>query len=143
MNLRNVTGILLLILAASTLKGQDAKAAIQGVLNEQTQAWNRADIEKFVSYYAEDCTFVGKQMVRGRERVLARYRSAYASAAAMGQLRFADLEVQPIDQQVAIVTGKFHLDRTAAAGGPADGIFSLVFRLKNGNWQILLDHTSS
>ncbi len=112
------------------------------MLDAQVQAWNRGDVERFVSFYAEDCTFVGKQMVHGRAAVLARYRTGFPTAAAMGKLGFQDLEVRPVDKQIALVTGRFHLDRTPEGGGPADGIFSLVMRLKGGTWQILLDHTS-
>jgi ketosteroid isomerase-like protein len=42
----------------------------------------------------------------------------------------------------ASVIGRFHLDRTAEAGGPASGIFTLIFRKSEGAWRIILDHTS-
>ena len=142
MSLRKIVPFAILLLAPVLGRASDAQTAIKKVLDAQVQAWNRGDIETFVTYYAEDCTFVGKQMVHGRSAVLARYRTGFPSVAAMGKLSFLELDVRPVDQQVALVTGKFHLDRAAEAGGPADGIFSLVMQLKNGNWQILLDHTS-
>jgi ketosteroid isomerase-like protein len=40
------------------------------------------------------------------------------------------------------VTGSYHLTRTAAGGGDASGIYSLVFRKTAGGWKIVLDHTN-
>jgi uncharacterized protein (TIGR02246 family) len=119
-----------------------SETAIKNVLNIQVQAWNRGDLESFVASYAEDCTFVAKQVVQGRPAVLARYRANYSNKPAMGKLTFEELSVRTLDGHVAIVTGKFHLDRTVDAGGPTAGIFSLVMQQRNGSWQIVLDHTS-
>jgi hypothetical protein len=79
--------------------------------------------------------------VKGRSGVLARYQQRYGSKAAMGRLSFSGLEVRLIDPQVAIVLGHFALERSAEGGGPASGIFSLVFHLNGGRWEIVLDHT--
>ena len=58
--------------------------------------------------------------------MLATYRQKYGTREKMGQLHFTDLEVQPMDDRFATVTGHFHLERTAAGGGNADGYFLLV-----------------
>lgn len=109
----------------------------------QVDAWNRGDLSAFIQGYAEDCTFVSSSSaISGRDSVLARYKQRYSSRAAMGTLTFSDLVVRQVDSNVATVTGHFALARSASAGGPASGIFSLVFRLKMGRWQIVLDHTS-
>ena len=78
----------------------------------------------------------------GRSAVLARYQKRYGSKEAMGRLSFSELEVRLIDSRVAIVLGRFALERSAEGGGPASGVFSLVFRLKGDRWEIVLDHTS-
>ena len=52
------------------------------------------------------------------------------------------MAVHQVDERVAIVAGHWHIDRDAASGGPVGGVFSLVFELLDGNWQIVLDHTS-
>lgn len=119
-----------------------AETAIRRVLSQQVDAWNRGDLTAFIQGYAEDCVFVGKSVVTGRDAVLARYREHYASKAAMGKLAFSSLEVRLIAPNAATVTGHFALERTPAGGGPASGIFSLVLRLKAGEWHIVLDHTS-
>ena len=117
-------------------------AAINGVLQSQVNAWNRGDLAAFMAGYAEDCTFVGKQVLHGREQVQARYQQRYPSAEAMGKLTFSDIQVQPVDEHVATVTGRWRLERSARAGGNIDGLFSLVFRIRDGRWAIILDHTS-
>jgi ketosteroid isomerase-like protein len=66
----------------------------------------------------------------------------------MGTLTFNDLDVRLLSggcgkAEIALVTGKFHLER--AAKGEAkkdDGIFSLVWRKGPQGWKIVLDHTS-
>jgi ketosteroid isomerase-like protein len=58
-------------------------------------------------------------------------------------LEFSDLEVRSLDPGYAIATGKFHLARSAAGGGDATGIFSLVWEHTHSGWKIILDHTSA
>jgi uncharacterized protein (TIGR02246 family) len=118
------------------------EAAIENVLTTQVQAWNRGDIPKFVSTYAEECIFVGKQMLQGRSKLLARYQKTYPSPESMGRLTFQNLTVHQLDEQVATAVGEWHIDRPSASGGPIGGIFSLVLQLRGGAWQIVLDHTS-
>jgi uncharacterized protein (TIGR02246 family) len=139
-------GIILAVAAsvAASLPTQtsDAKTTIEKVLTAQVQAWNRGDIRKFVTTYAEDCIFVGKQVLQGRSKLLARYQKTYPSPESMGRLTFQNLTVRQLDEQVATAIGEWHIDRPAAFGGPTGGIFSLVLQLRNGAWQIVLDHTA-
>lgn len=119
-----------------------AETQIRRELSTQEAAWNRGDLEAFVETYADDCTFVGKRVLHGKGQLLARYRARYATGAAMGHLSFGDLEVKRVDDRVAIVTGTWHLERSAKAGGPVGGIFSLVWQRQSGRWRIILDHTT-
>jgi ketosteroid isomerase-like protein len=120
------------------------EAAIRGVLNAQVEAWNRGDVAAFMQGYnnSPDTTFVGKTIAHGYSNILDRYRRNYADKEKMGQLTFSDLEVHPLDARFAVVTGRFHLARSASAGGDAQGIFSLVFKKTPAGWKIILDHTS-
>ena len=120
----------------------DAKRMIEKVLTAQVEAWNRGDIPKFVTTYAEDCTFVGKQVLQGRSKLLARYQKTYPSPQSMGRLTFQNLTVRQLDEHIATAIGEWHIDRPAGSGGPTGGIFSLVLQLRNGTWQIVLDHTA-
>lgn len=140
--MKNTRNVLLLCLFLSAPGFASSETSIKEVLGVQVDAWNRGDLSTFVTTYADDCLFVGKQVVRGRTAVLARYQKSYANAAAMGKLEFSDLEVHTVDPAVALVIGHFHLTRSAEGGGNAEGVFSLVFHKIDGKWQIVLDHTS-
>ncbi|MGA7412896.1 MAG: SgcJ/EcaC family oxidoreductase [Bryobacteraceae bacterium] len=140
-SIRFVT-LLWLLFVSPAFTASSAESSIRAVLNTQVDAWNKGDLSTFVTTYADDCLFVGKQVVRGRPAVLARYQKSYSNAAAMGKLEFTDLEVHEVDPQVALVIGHFHLARTVEGGGDAQGVFSLVFHRIDGAWQIVLDHTS-
>jgi uncharacterized protein (TIGR02246 family) len=133
---------LTLVLFPALLPAASADADIREALEAQVAAWNRGDIPAFVSTYAADCTFVGKQILQGREQLLARYKRVYPSADAMGKLTFNGLNVRLLGKQTAVVTGEWHLERAWAGGGPVGGVFSLVWRLEGGHWLIVLDHTS-
>jgi ketosteroid isomerase-like protein len=132
------------------------EAAIRGVLNAQVAAWNRGDVVTFMQGYRNSptTTFIGKTLQHGYANILARYQKNFAGKEKMGQLNFSDLEVHQLDAHFATVTGRFHLARSADAGGDAEGIFSLVFEKSAeksaekttektaSGWKIILDHTS-
>ena len=121
-----------------------AESAIRGVLDAQVAAWNRGDVVAFMQGYnnSSDTTFVGKTIAHGYANILDRYRKNYTGKEKMGQLAFDNLEVHPLDARFAVVTGRYHLTRSASAGGDAQGVFSLVFEKMPAGWKIILDHTS-
>jgi uncharacterized protein (TIGR02246 family) len=132
--------------AAQPAKDQSAKdkTAIEQVLRDQETAWNNGDIDTFMHGYqnSPETTFIGKNLHRGYGPVLERYKSDYSTGEAMGKLDFSDLNVRLLDRDYAVVTGRYHLARTAAGGGDATGLFSLVFEREADGWRIILDHTS-
>lgn len=136
---------MLALLLCLLLAPADPEADVRAVLDKQVQAWNRGDIEAFMTTYLDSpqLTFTGKDSVtRGYRPVLERYRQRYASREAMGTLRFSELEVRMLGPDAALVLGKFELTRTAAGGGDASGRFSLVLRKTAAGWRIIHDHTS-
>ena len=133
----------LLLAGRSIIWGAKPEDMIQQVLQQQAEAWNRGDLNEFVASYAQDCTFVGSTIAAtSRQQVLEHYRQKYPSADAMGELACSGIVVHVLDDRVATVTGYWHLQRKNAAGGPVGGLFSLVWKLLDGKWQIVLDHTS-
>lgn len=113
-------------------------------LIESVDAWNSGDIERFMESYeaAPETTFVGAEVAKGTEAVLARYRRDYPDQDHMGKTEFSELEARPLSDDLAIVTGRYQLERSEEHGGPAHGIFSLVMRKSNDRWRIIHDHSS-
>jgi uncharacterized protein (TIGR02246 family) len=122
----------------------NAEGDIRSVIEAQQAAWNRGDIDGFMtSYEASDATtFVGATVTHGYQQVLENYHRRYPTKAKMGQLAFSELDVKLLGADYASVIGKWHLTRTADAGGDVGGIFTLLFRKTAGGWKIILDHTS-
>jgi ketosteroid isomerase-like protein len=142
--LASIALLILPALVSLRAQSQSAEEAIRGVLRAQQTAWNRGDVDAFMSgYEASDATtFVGAAITKGYRQVLESYRRRYPTKEKMGLLTFSAIEVTPLGSEFASVIGKFHLDRTASAGGPASGIFTLLFRRTTSGWKIILDHTS-
>lgn len=123
---------------------QDAAGAIKQVMDDQVSAWNRGDVAAFMQGYEDspETTFVGKTVRHGWQAMLERYKQSYPSKEAMGTLEFLDFNLRMLGSDYAVVTGRYHLTRTAAGGGDASGVFSLVWKKTGGGWKIILDHTS-
>jgi len=119
-------------------------AAIFAMLNKSADDWNRGDLDAFAGSYknSPDILFMGATIRHGYAAMLARYKAAYPTPAAMGQLTFTQLEVQPLDLRFATVTGRYHLERTAAGGGNADGYYLLVVEKTPTGWKIVRDDST-
>lgn len=118
--------------------------AIRSVLDKQVVDWNRGDLESFATGYknSPDILFMGSKISRGYAQMLDTYRNGYSTKEKMGTLSFTALEVQPLDEHFATVTGNFHLERAAAGGGNADGYFLLVVEKTPAGWKIVRDATT-
>jgi len=128
--------------ATSAQAAASAEAAIRKLLNEQVSAWNRGDVDAFLTGYwnSEQTVFVGSQgITRGWQGLRERYRRSYPDRKAMGTLTFSELEVTLLCPDASLVLGKWHLDRES---GPIGGVFSLVLRQFPEGWRIIADHTS-
>jgi uncharacterized protein (TIGR02246 family) len=135
----------LAIPAMLLLAAAGPKEEIQSVMDLQMEAWNKADIELFMTSYLDspNITFQGKTGVtRGYSAVLERYRKAYSTPEKMGRLKFTIDEIRLVTADSAVVIGAFALTRTEAGGGDASGRFSLVFVKTPKGWKIVHDHTS-
>jgi uncharacterized protein (TIGR02246 family) len=136
--------ILALTVASSSWAQMAPEAAIRHLLEQQTVDWNRGDVDAFMKSYQDspDTTFVGQTVQYGYATIRDRYQKLYSSKAAMGKLTFTHLAIRVLDSGYAIATGNFHLERTAAGGGNADGIFSLLLKQQSQGWKIILDHSN-
>jgi uncharacterized protein (TIGR02246 family) len=117
--------------------------AVRAVLDAQSDAWNRGDIEGFMDGYAHspDITFVsGDSFTRGWQTVHDRYQKNYDSREKMGTLTFSDLETNVLSNDAAVVIGRWHLQ---LANSQPHGRFTLIFHRTRQGWRIVHDHTSS
>ena len=126
------------------------RAAIRAVLQRQARAWNRGDLRAYMAGYAQTDTlrFASGGSVRtGWEETLQNYRKGYPDTQAMGTLSFSDLDVDLLSGRHALVFGRWRLTRGEAAGGPASGLFTLLFEQTSTGegpaWRIVHDHTSA
>jgi len=121
----------------------DAASEIRNVLKSQQDAWNRGDINAFMSGYwhSDQTVFVsGDEVSRGWQKVLDRYKTKYSDHVKMGTLTFSDLEITPLSNDSAVALGRWELKR--ASDNP-HGRFTLIFRRFPDGWKIVLDHTSA
>lgn len=116
---------------------------IDMVLQRQASNWNKGDIEAFMDDYvhSDELTFsAGGETQRGWQNTLDRYKKRYPDVAAMGKLRFWDIDTNALGRENAFTLGKWQLTRES---GDIGGNFTLIWRRdKDGRWRILHDHTS-
>jgi ketosteroid isomerase-like protein len=118
-------------------------AEIQSVLTAQQDAWNRGEIDAFMTAYAQSAStvFVSEnEVTRGWETVRDRYRVKYSDRAKMGTLSFSEIEVTMLSSDAAVVLGRWKLKR---AKDEPYGRFTLVFKRLPEGWRIVHDHTSA
>jgi beta-aspartyl-peptidase (threonine type) len=117
---------------------------IRRVISQQQDAWNRGDLEAFMTGYwnSPDLTFFsGAHESKGWQAALDRYKKTYQGAGhEMGKLEFANLRVEILGRDAAFVRGEFHL--TMSDGKTPHGLFTLVFRKFPDGWKIVHDHSA-
>jgi len=134
--------LLLVFSMTGTAQNSRIETDIRAVMNDQVAAWNRGDIEGFMSGYwrSDKLTFVsGSNVTRGWQPTLDRYKKNYDSRAKMGTLAFSDLEITVLSKDAAVVLGSWSLAREK---DNPHGKFTLVFRKFKDGWRIVQDHTS-
>jgi beta-aspartyl-peptidase (threonine type) len=119
-------------------------ATITTQFAKSAEAWNRGDLDAFVSDYANDSltSFVsGGHLQRGYGWIREHYQPRFLPGATRDSLRFEEFNVRPLAPDVALVTARYVLYRggQTAASGP----FTLILERRPEGWKILHDHTSS
>ena len=125
----------------TTLDAAGAHAVAMEVLEGAARAWNRGDLEAFVSDYPEDrrAAFVTREgVLHGRAAIRERYVPRF-SAAVRDSLSFENVEADALAPDVVHVTAWYRLMRgdSLVARAPT----SLVLIRGEGRWLILKDHT--
>lgn len=130
------------VISAQSTRDEKSKLAIRAVMDEQSAAWNKGDIDGFMKGYwnSPEMTFVsGTNVTKGWQPTLERYKKGYDTKAKMGILTFSDLEITVLGKEAAVVLGKWSLEREK---DNPNGLFTLTFRKFKKDWRIILDHTS-
>lgn len=131
-----------LLLSIAVYSQPKDEVAIRNLLNTQTQAWNRGDVEGFMKGYWENDSlmFIGKSGVTyGWTNTLNNYKKSYPDTAAMGKLFFDLIQVKKLSKNYYHVTGKWKLKRSI---GDLSGHYTLLLRKINDEWVIVSDHSS-
>jgi len=149
-NLKRTSWILIIVcaLAAITVFGasegpENDVMEIRSVLQAQQEAWNRGDIDGFMSGYAHSASTVfisGDSISRGWETVRDRYKEKYSDRTKMGTLTFSDLEITPLGVDAAVASGRWTLKRES---DQPHGRFTLILKRLPEGWRIVHDHTSA
>ena len=131
------------LLVSSIMSAQsNNEINIREILEKQTVAWNRGDINGFMNGYWENDSlmFIGKSGVTyGWTNTLKNYKKNYPDTAAMGKLAFTLIQLNKLSKKYYHVTGKWFLKRSI---GDIGGHYTLLFRKINGRWVIISDHSS-
>ena len=119
------------------------------MLRAGAQAWNRGDLDAFMSDFSDDpvLAFVGESgVLRGKAAVREAYVPAFSGTGGeQDDLAFDELSVRPIGPGVALVLGRYTLYEPGFENQPisAQGYFTLVLRKEaDGRWRIIHDHSS-
>lgn len=122
-----------------------AGGEVTAVLRSQCAAWNRGDLEGFMSagyWNSPELTFFsGGNVTKGYDATLEHYKKSYKSEGVeMGHLEFFGIEVQPLGEEAQLARGHWKLvyEKKPAIGG----LFSLVLKRMPQGWRIVHDHTS-
>jgi uncharacterized protein (TIGR02246 family) len=133
-------------------RDQQAREQVAKLLETQSAAWTRGDLEAFCSVYADDAAFVSPSgLTRGRQQVLERYRRRYPGRDAMGTLTLDLLELRtawgtevsllgdavPSRVQSVSVVARWTLKRPGQ--DDASGLTLIVLRPRAGSWEIVQD----
>ena len=140
--MKKVLPLLLLLLSFNLFAQSGGESRIRQLLNSQTEAWNRGNIDDFMKGYWENDSlmFIGKSGITyGWTNTLNNYKRGYPDTAAMGKLTFKLLSVKRLSKKYYHVVGQWHLKRSI---GDAGGHYNLLLQKINGRWVIIADHSS-
>jgi beta-aspartyl-peptidase (threonine type) len=116
---------------------------VRRVLDAQTAAWNKKDLEGYMAGYwksSELSFYGGTHVTRGWQATLDRYRKKYqAEGKEMGTLSFDELTLELLGDGAALARGRWHLQ--FSDGKRADGLFTVIFRKLPEGWRIVHDHS--
>ena len=134
----------LLVVACNTAKQgtiSNPAAPITALMHQSAEDWNRGDLDRFMALYDTASTFLtqnGNLRLPGmRENY---QRGFFKGDKPIQNLRFEAMEVRPLGNGHALLTGRFVLYGNDLPD--RKGIYTLVFVQRGKEWKILHDHSS-
>lgn len=142
-----IAAVLALVAGGEDVARSDAtptRERIEILLDDQTAAWNRGDLEAFCTAYADDALFLTPTgSTRGRQAVLERYRKKYPDARAMGTLAIEPLELREApgegELETTMVSVAARWTLTYPDKPAASGLTLIVFERRGERWVIVQD----
>ena len=118
-----------------------AEAAIRASLDSTAIGWNRGELAMYMKMYEPGASQMGARGVdHGRALIEEGMRKGFWRTGRPAQnLRYEDVEVRPLGEHYALVTGRFVL----TGGGRPDriGTFTTVWTDRTGTWLMIHDHS--
>ena len=112
------------------------------VLLAQQAAWNKGDLEGYLSYYknAPDTQAILEGPVRGLPNIRNAYRINYPNRDSMGELEQSEVDVRALGDNFALATGRYTLNRRRKP--EVQGGFTEVLEKTPSGWQVIYSETS-
>jgi len=149
--MRRASAVLLMAAAAACATAHPApqpgggdQRAIEAVLQESAQAWNRGDLDGFLLPYlnAPTTTYIARDVVRGVPAIRESYAGSwFRGGRPAGELAYSGIEVRPLGRDYALVIGHWTVTNRETRQARS-GIFSLTFQRTPQGWRIIHDHSS-
>ncbi len=145
------TSMILAAVVMLSARGQDKlytashqQLEVVKVVLAQQAAWNKADLDGFLSRFkdAPDTVAVLGVPVRGLAGIRSAFRTNYPNRETMGAIEYTDVEARELGETFALATGKYHLERSKKGGGPAEGTFTEVFEKTATGWLVIFSETT-
>lgn len=124
-----------------TIPGLETQVAL--MLEGSAEAWNRGDLEAFMSGYLRSptTTYLGTSgLVGGWDAIRARYAPLFQAGSLRDSLRVEQISVRPLGDDYALATARYALFREGRV--TSSGPFTLVLWRTAEGWKIVHDQSA-
>ncbi|MDH3734461.1 MAG: nuclear transport factor 2 family protein [Gemmatimonadota bacterium] len=121
----------------------DLATHVERILDEQAAAWNRGDLEGFMSSYesSPETSYIGASgLITGFDGIRGRYAPLFEAGAQRDSLRFESLTARELDARFGVATARYVLFRDGMT--TSTGPFTLVMMRAEGVWKIVHDQSA-
>ena len=119
-----------------------ATAAIEALLDELVEAWNRDDLRGHVEGYSPSATYTtARGLVTGHAAIEQQMRGFVTPDGLAGELAFDDVMVRLLGRDHALATGAFLVEDVRDTID-IRGRFTLVLERTPEGWRAIHDHSS-